>query len=167
MKKKKVVLIIGCMVSVFFFTAFAPAKETAQQTEKKESILDHVVHIEPELLTKIPRVPRKCDLLKLVKQRIDVGGAALYVEEEGNGKPIVLINGGPGGTHHYFHPWFSRLKDKARVIYYDQRGCGLSDFEPGKDGYSVVQAVADLEAIRKAKKIDKWVVLGYSYGGFL
>ncbi len=132
-----------------------------------ESILDRAVHIEPELITEIPDTPRWCDRLDLVSHRIDVGGAELFVEEEGEGMPLVLLNGGPGGTHHYFHPWFARAAGFARVIYYDQRGCGLSDFEPGEDGYSVEQAADDLEALRKALGVDKWVVLGYSYGGFL
>ncbi len=133
-----------------------------------ESILDRVEHIEPALVTSIPKAFRWCDRLPwLDKRRIDVGGAELYVEVEGEGTPLVLINGGPGGTHHYFHPWFSRLKKNARVVYYDQRGCGLSDFEPGDMGYSVEQAADDLEAIRRALGFDKWVVLGYSYGGFL
>jgi pimeloyl-ACP methyl ester carboxylesterase len=79
----------------------------------------------------------------------------------------VLINGGPGGTHHYFHPWFGRAKGFARVIYYDQRGTGLSDFQPGADGYSVEQALDDLDALRLALGIDKWVLVGFSYGGFL
>jgi proline-specific peptidase len=133
-----------------------------------ESILDRVVHIEPALVTSIPKTFRWCDRLPgLEKRRVDVGGAELYVEVEGEGTPLVLINGGPGGTHHYFHPWFSRAKKYARVVYYDQRGCGLSDFKPGEKEYSVEQAVEDLEAIRKALGFEKWVVLGYSYGGFL
>jgi len=135
--------------------------------ENRETILDRKVYIEPELLTEIPQIPRFCDQIELIKHRINVGDAELYVEEEGRGTPLVLINGGPGGTHHYFHPWFSRAKKYARVIYYDQRGCGLSDFNPGEKGYSVDQAVSDLDAIRKALDIDKWIVLGYSYGGFL
>jgi len=134
----------------------------------RESILDRVVSLEPEVYTEIPYAPRWCDRIEgLKKQRIDVEGAELYVEEEGKGTPLVLINGGPGGTHHYFHPWFSRANKYARIFYYDQRGCGLSDWEPGEEGYSVDQAVQDLEKMRIALGIDKWVVLGYSYGGFL
>ncbi len=133
-----------------------------------ESILDRTEHVEPTLITEIPETFRWCDRIEgLDKKRIDVGDAELYVEVEGKGTPLVLINGGPGGTHHYFHPWFSRLKGQANIVYYDQRGCGLSDFQPGDKGYSVEQAVADLEAVRKALGFKKWVVLGYSYGGFL
>jgi proline iminopeptidase len=90
----------------------------------------------------------------------------LYVEEEGEGMPVVLLHGGPGGTHHSFHPHFSQAREFARVIYYDQRGCGLSDYTKG-NGYTVDQAVEDLENLRQSLKIDKWIVLGWSYGGLL
>jgi len=160
--------VVALIVILLFLTAGAcQRKDTETSDKKRESILDQVVVIVPELITEIPGVTRWCDQLDLVKQRINVGDAELYVEEEGKGTPLILINGGPGGTHHGFHPWFSRAKDYARVIYYDQRGCGLSDFKPGENGYSVDQAISDLDAIRKAKNIDKWVVLGYSFGGFL
>jgi len=159
--------IIFILLSVFFMSCTLEHNSLEPDLENRESILDRNVFIESRLLKEIPQIPRFCDLIDLKKHRINVGDAELYVEEEGKGLPLVLINGGPGGTHHYFHPWFSRAKKYARVIYYDQRGCGLSDFTPGENGYSVEQAIADLDAVRKALDIDKWIVLGYSYGGFL
>lgn len=164
---RKYAIVLLALFALLLINCGGQQAPQQMQETKRESILDRVESIETELITEVPTVPRHCDSLELIKKRIDVGGAELYVEEEGKGIPIVLINGGPGGTHHDFHPDFSCLKDHARVIYYDQRGCGLSDYKPGEDGYSVEQAVDDLDAIRKAKKIDKWVVLGYSYGGFL
>lgn len=148
----------------------APDKTAPWQEPRfTETILDKRAHIEPELVLEVPDAPRWCGRLDLKTHRIDVeeGKCSLYVEEEGRGTPLVLINGGPGGTHHYFHPWFSRARRWARVIYYDQRGTGLSDYVPGEKGYSVEQAVGDLDEVRKALNIDRWVVLGYSYGGFL
>lgn len=147
--------------------AVAPAYRPQSAADKPESVLDRKVVIEMQLVTELPKVARLCDSLPVKRLKINVGDAQLYVEEEGNGVPLVLINGGPGGTHHCFHPWFSRAKTFARVVYYDQRGTGLSDYTPGPNGYSVDQAVADLDAVRAALGIDKWVVLGYSYGGFL
>jgi proline iminopeptidase len=131
------------------------------------SILDSVVHLEERIHTEIPPTPRWEERLGLTARLVSVGDARLYVEEEGRGIPLVLINGGPGGTHHGFHPWFGRARDFARVIYYDQRGTGLSDYEPGESGYSVEQAVNDLDALRRSLGIDSWVLLGFSYGGFL
>jgi len=133
---------------------------------KKETILDRIVYIEQKLLLDIPGVPRWCHLLSLQQRRVNIGDCELYVEQEGEGTPIVLLHGGPGGTHHSFHPQFSRAKEFAHIIYYDQRGCGQSDYVPG-EGYTVSQAVNDLESLRKALGIDKWVVLGWSYGGLL
>lgn len=153
-------IILSSMIS-------ANALSWIQSEEKeKETFLDRKVHIEKELIMDIPQVTRWCDRLDLIKRRVNVGDCELYVEEEGKAIPLVLINGGPGATHHYFHPYFSRAKEFARVIYYDQRGCGLSDYEKG-DGYTVEQAVDDLKNLRKALNIEKWVVLGHSYGGFL
>ncbi len=80
--------------------------------------------------------------------------------------PIVLLHGGPGATHHYFHPHFSRARKFSRVITYDQRGTGISDYVKG-EGYSLPQAAADLDNLRLALGIKKWVVLGHSYGGLL
>ena len=36
---------------------------------------------------------------ELVERRLDTGGADIYLEEEGEATPLLLIHGGPGGTH--------------------------------------------------------------------
>ncbi|MGD8726844.1 MAG: alpha/beta fold hydrolase, partial [Gemmatimonadales bacterium] len=150
--------------ALFLCTLLVPSRAGAQE---RETIFDRVVHLEPAPVTEIPSTPRLEERLGIDGRRVDVGDAELWVEEEGSGTPIVLINGGPGGTHHYFHPWFGRAAAFARVIYYDQRGCGLSDYEPGPNGYSVEQAVEDLEGLRQALGLEQMVLLGFSYGGFL
>ena len=136
--------------------------------EKRETIFDRVVSIPKELVLDVPYLPPLCDELSgLKKGFVDIPGGKLYYEEEGYGVPLVLINGGPGGTHHGFHPYFSQLKDCARVIYYDQRGTGQSSMDPTGKYYTIRQAVEDLEYLRTHLKIDRWVVLGWSYGGLL
>jgi len=144
----------------------APTERSADSPQKatRERARDGVVHIEEGLVLDIPDVRPLCDEMDVVKRRVNVGDCELYCEIEGDGTPLVLINGGPGGTHNGFHPSFSRARGFAKVIYYDQRGCGLSDYERG-EGYSVEQAVEDLENLRKALGVEKWIVLGHSYGG--
>ena len=161
-RRRPTILLASLLATLLFSCA------RQQETEEaRESVLDGISHVEDEIYLEVPEVARWCDRLDLVKRRVEVGDAELYVEEEGSGTTLVLINGGPGGTHHYFHPWFGRAADFARVVYYDQRGCGLSDWEPGEEGYSVDQAADDLEALRTALGTGEWVLLGYSYGGFL
>jgi proline iminopeptidase len=130
----------------------------------RETVLERKEHVEADLAQDVPHVPPLCDGMPVSKQKVNVGDCRLYCEQEGEGTPLVLVNGGPGATHHYFHPYFSEAKDRFRVLYYDQRGCGLSDRRKGA-GYSVDQAVDDLEHLREAVKIDRWIVLGHSYGG--
>lgn len=162
MRKIKIISVVLLILAIFTYSHFEPAR--AQSS--RECVLDRISHLEDELVTEIPAAPRLCDGMKVDKKRVDLGDCELYCEIEGRGTPLVLINGGPGGTHHGFHPYFSRAASFAKVIYYDQRGCGLSDHEPG-DGYTVSQALSDLDRLRKALGIEKWVVLGWSYGGML
>ncbi|KKQ32826.1 MAG: hypothetical protein US49_C0005G0045 [candidate division TM6 bacterium GW2011_GWF2_37_49] len=78
-----------------------------------------------------------------------------------------MINGGPGGSHHVFHPYFSEAAKFAQVIYYDQRGTGQSSADDSGKTYTIKQAVEDLDQLRARLGLDKWFVLGWSYGGFL
>jgi proline iminopeptidase len=98
---------------------------------------------------------------------VDIGDAKLYCEIEGKGTPIVLLSGGPGNSHHAFHPYFSRGASFAEVIYYDQRGTGRSEQDPTGQKYTLRQAVDDLDALRAALGIERWIVVGHSYGGLL
>lgn len=134
--------------------------------QKRETILDNISHIEDSIHYQIDTIPCLCNLLSVPKQIVDIGNCNIYCEVEGEGIPIVLINGGPGGTHHYFHPWFTNASKFCKVIYYDQRGCGQSDFNKG-NGYTFKQAIDDLDKLRQELNIEKWIVCGYSYGGAL
>ncbi|MCX6375601.1 MAG: alpha/beta fold hydrolase, partial [Armatimonadetes bacterium] len=134
---------------------------------ERETVLDRKVHIEDKILD-VPKLPPLCEEIKgLQREKIDIGNGKLYCEQEGTGVPLVVVSGGPGSTHHTFHSYFSRAAAFARVIYYDQRGVGQSDYDKTGKMYTLEQAVEDLDNLRKALKIEKWVVLGHSYGGFL
>ena len=122
----------------------------------RETIFDRVVSIPKDLILDIPQLPPLCDEInELKKGYVDVTNGRLYYEEEGEGIPLVLVNAGPGVTHHSYHPHFSRLKDTARIIYYDARGTGQSSTDDTGATYTIKQAVEDLEYLRKALKIDE------------
>jgi proline iminopeptidase len=136
----------------------------------RETIFDRVVSIPQKLVLTIPNLPPLCDeIADLKKGFIEIKDGTLYYEQEGNknGTPLVLINGGPGCTHQGFHPFFSRIKNSTNLIYYDQRGTGKSSSDATGKTYTIKQAVEDLECLRKTLKIEKWAMLGWSYGGLL
>ena len=76
---------------------------TTASAQDRETLFDRIVHLEPSVITEIPATPRLEVSLGIAGRKISVGDAELWVEEEGSGIPLVLINGGPGGTHHMFH----------------------------------------------------------------
>ncbi len=88
----------------------------------------------------------------------------IYYEREGAGPALILVPGGPGGTHANFHPWFSRLAAKYTVIYFDNLGRGRSDRLKDPKRYTVERDAEDIEALRQALGFERITVLGHSYG---
>jgi proline iminopeptidase len=107
-----------------------------------------------------------CDYPRTKKYFAKVRGSRLWVEEEGSGSPIILLHGGPGGGHCYFHPATSRLAARHRVIYYDMRGVYMSD-PPKNRRHGVEEDTRDLEALRLFLGLKKFILLGHSYGGIV
>lgn len=93
-------------------------------------------------------------------------GTRTWIEEEGTGDPLLLI-AGAGGSHDYFHPYFSQLAAKHRVIYFDAFGRGNSDKGKSASDYTLARDVEEVEALRQALKLEKLSVYGHSYGGFV
>src|SRR5258707_14733160 len=52
--------------------------------------------------------------------------ANLFYREVGQGRPILIIHGGPDFDHTYLLPDMDRLSDAYHLIYYDLRGRGKS-----------------------------------------
>jgi proline iminopeptidase len=92
----------------------------------------------------------------------------IYFEECGNpnGKPVVVLHGGPGGG---ISPFLRRLHNPAlyRIILFDQRGCGQSTPHAELRENTTWDLVADIEALRIHLTIEKWQVLGGSWGSTL
>ena len=95
----------------------------------------------------------------------EVGALYYEVEGEGDGPPVLLVGGGPGVDHAHYHPWFSGLADRRRVIYYDHPGTGRS--VSGDAGVFSVPAYAKaIEGLREHLDLESLVLIGLSFGGF-
>lgn len=92
----------------------------------------------------------------------------MYYEECGNpsGKPALVLHGGPGGG---IAPFLRQGHDPAlyRIILFDQRGCGQSTPFACLEENTTWDLVADIEALRRHLGIDRWQVVGGSWGSTL
>ena len=98
---------------------------------------------------------------------VDANGVMIYYEEFGNGKPLMIVHGGPGATHDYFLPHLLPLARHYRLIFIDERGSGKSQKLEDVKQYTVENMVEDVEAVRKALGLGKMALLGHSFGGVL
>jgi proline iminopeptidase len=105
---------------------------------------------------------------------LDVGdGHLVYWEVCGNpnGKPAVVLHGGPGSG---CTPGFRRYFDPAAywIVLFDQRECGRSEphaSDPAVDlsANTTHHLVTDIERLRQHLGIDRWLVWGGSWGATL
>jgi proline iminopeptidase len=105
---------------------------------------------------------------------LDVGdGHRVHWEACGarDGKPAVVLHGGPGSG---CGAWWRRLFDPRafRVVLFDQRGCGRSvphASAPDVDlaANTTHHLIADVELLRRHLSIERWLVLGGSWGSTL
>jgi len=98
---------------------------------------------------------------------IKTNDAQIFCRVFGKGEPIIVVHGGPGLSQDYLLPQMAKLAQTNLVIFYDQRGCGLSTGAINEDSIQIKTFVDDLEAIRKSFGYKKVTVLGHSWGGFL
>lgn len=100
-------------------------------------------------------------------------GNLVYWETCGSpgGKPAVVLHGGPGSG---CTAWHRRLFDPTiyRLVLFDQRGCGRSTPHASAPDIDLTtnntwSLVADVERLRQHLGIERWLVLGGSWGSTL
>ncbi|RAK66490.1 prolyl aminopeptidase [Phenylobacterium kunshanense] len=96
------------------------------------------------------------------------GPHEIFYEECGNpnGKPCVILHGGPGGA---INPTMRRFFDPAkwRMALFDQRGCGKSRPNASLDDNTTWSLIEDIERLREHLGVEKWCVFGGSWGSTL
>ena len=96
-----------------------------------------------------------------------VGETQLYFKEDGKGLPLIVHHGGPGFDHTTICPFLGALAAHMRVICFDHRGTGQSSGPERADRYRFEDFVDDLEGLRRHLGLDKFALLGHSFGGMV
>ena len=98
---------------------------------------------------------------------IDVGDTRLHVTERGAGAlALFVLHGGPGLDHTMFGSYLDPLGDVCRLLLVDERATGRSDQSP-PETWTLAQHAADVEALAAAMGLERYAVLGHSYGALI
>ena len=82
------------------------------------------------------------------------------------GIPAVCLHGGPGcGCQPDHRPLFD--PERFYAVLFDQRRSGRSRPKGGRDANTLPHLIADMEAIRNALGVTRWMIVGGSWGATL
>lgn len=91
---------------------------------------------------------------------LDNKGTCLWTSVNGHGLATIFCNGGPG-CDDYLGAVSVLIEDQCRVVRFEPRGCGRSDW----DGcYDLNTTIEDIEFIRRAYNLERIVLVGHSAG---
>jgi proline iminopeptidase len=99
---------------------------------------------------------------------VDVGDTRLHVEERGAGDlALIALHGGPGLDHTMFGAWLDPLcDDGVRLLLVDERAQGRSE-PAASETWTLEQHARDVDALATALGLERYVVLGHSFGAFI
>ena len=94
-------------------------------------------------------------------------GPLYWVRYGRAGAPMLLVlHGGPGAHHDYLLPQMLELADRFELVFYDQRGGGLSKTDD-RTPITWQTHVADLDKVIDELRVEPLSIVGYSWGGLL
>jgi proline iminopeptidase len=110
--------------------------------------------------------------IKMIPIQTPVGKFNVWTKRIGNNPRIkvLLLHGGPGGSHEFFESFESFLPAEGiEFIYYDQLGSYLSDKPTDSSLWTTERFVEEVEQVRIALGLNKdnFYLLGHSWGGIL
>ena len=89
----------------------------------------------------------------------------IYYQTQGAGEPLLLI-AGLGAPHRAWRRIAPLLAEKFRVITFDNRGTGATEF-PADELFTIPLMVRDAKAVLDAENIASAHILGMSMGGMI
>lgn len=152
---KKVILIS--------LTAFSLIKFSCKENKQSISLADYHAITDTGIQT---------GGVKMIPIKTEKGTFKVWTKTIGNNPKIklLLLHGGPGGTHEAFECFESFMpKEGIEIIEYDQLESYYSDKPNDSSFWTTAHFVEEVEQVRKALNLtkDNFYLLGHSWGGIL
>lgn len=106
-------------------------------------------------------------MMQFTHQQIETNGIRMHVAEAGSGFPVLLCHGFPELWYSWRHQMKALADAGFRAIAPDQRGYGDTDAPHAIDAYTIHHLVGDLTGLLDALAIEKAVIVGHDWGGFV
>jgi pimeloyl-ACP methyl ester carboxylesterase len=97
---------------------------------------------------------------------LDRDGVRIHYEVHGEGPPVLLSHG-YSATCRMWDGQIAALKDRYKVIVWDMRGHGESDYPADPTAYSEALTVEDMAALLRTCGAGRAVIAGLSLGGYM
>ena len=95
-------------------------------------------------------------------------GARLHYRVVGNGSDtVVVVHGGPGAGSSSVRPDFEPLAERLTLLFFDQRGGGLSELPADTTRLRARFFVEDLDSVRAYFGLDRMNILAHSFGSVI
>jgi pimeloyl-ACP methyl ester carboxylesterase len=100
---------------------------------------------------------------------VDVGSCRLHLNEQGSGRPVVVLEAGIAASSISWSHVQPRVAEFTTACSYDRAGLGWSERRrDGSRSVSLEQMIGDLDALLRNGGLDAALVLvGHSFGGLL
>ena len=98
--------------------------------------------------------------------RLERDGVGIYYEVHGEG-PVILLTHGYSATAEMWRGQIAPLSKKYKLVLWDMRGHGRSDYPEDLSEYSEAKTVADMAALLDAVGARQAIVGGLSLGGYM
>ncbi len=98
--------------------------------------------------------------------KLDRDGVKIHYEVHGSG-PTILLSHGYSSTARMWDGQIAALKDRYRVVVWDMRGHGESDYPTDQSLYSEALTVGDMKALLDEVAAEKAIIAGLSLGGYM
>ena len=166
---------IGILFGIGVFLTFKAYGKTEDDTDTDTPKIRYGVFLcllvlsvfQGLLLSVRLQVPRTVEFTSLLPFT-EINGYKYHTEIVGSTDsiPLIVVHGGPGLDYEYLKP-LKALSNHYRVIFYDQRGTGLSP-RVDKKMLTIEQSLSDLHSVvqyfSNGKKVN---IIGHSWGATL
>src|ERR1019366_7969234 len=98
---------------------------------------------------------------------VTTNGIRMHLVEAGQGFPVVMCHGFPELWYSWRHQIRALAAAGFRAIAPDQRGYGETDCPQPVEAYQVRALVQDIVGMLDALAIEKCVIVGHDWGGFV